>query len=62
MLGAILSALTWLFTGGGMDKLLSLFKKPVAEQMKEDISEVKNANSKAQRTRGDMRDIDRSSS
>lgn len=62
MLATILSAFTWLFTGGGLDKLLALFTKKPAEISKETISEVKNANDRAQRTRGDMRDIDRSSS
>ena len=62
MLATILSALTWLFTGGGLNTLIGLFKKNPAEQIKQDTKEVQDANAKAQRTRGDMRDIDRSSS
>lgn len=61
MLAALMSLVTWLFGSGGADKLLALFKKPAAQQMKEDATEVKNANDRAQRTRGDMRDVDRTS-
>lgn len=57
-----MSAVTWLFGGGGLDKLLALFIKKPAEVLKQDATEIKNANDRAQRTRGDMRDIDRSSS
>ena len=62
MLAAFMSFITWLFGGGGLNSLIDLFKKKPVEQAKQDFGEIHDANSKAQRTRGDMRDIDRSSS
>jgi len=62
MLAAIFSFISWLFGGGGLNSLLDLFKKNPSVEMKKDFGEIHDANDKAQRTRGDMRDIDRSSS